>query len=226
MKAFQFVSSALQTTPEGDDKPQLGTGASVLSPLTEFFNTQNFTVTGLTATTGTTPTVTVTAANTLAANDMVTITGVTAEASTGCTPADVAAINGGLQTVLTASATQFTFSPTATITSTTGCTVIGATATGGPDYLFLGVEQNPTELYSFLLPSGVLVPGASSINPPVVLASNTIDVAGGTSGIIVDNNSTAGQASSLYFGTLATSTSICGATAAYCAVKVTQAALR
>lgn len=226
LKAFQFVSSALQTTPEGNDKPQLGTGASVLSPLTEFFNTQNFTVTGVTATTGTTPTVTVTAANTLAANDMVTITGVTADAATGCTSADVAAINGGLQTVVSASATQFTFSPTATITSTTGCTVTGATATGGPDYLFLGVEQNPTELYSFLLPSGVLVPGAPSINPPVVLASNTIDVAGGTSGIIVDNNSTAGQASSLYFGTLATSTGICGATAAYCAVKVTQAALQ
>ncbi len=225
LKAFQFVSSVLQTAPEGGDKPQLGTGASVLSPLTEFFNTQNFTVTGVTATT---TTVTVTAANTLAANDMVTIAGVTADASTGCTAADVAAINGGLQTVLTASATQFTFSPTATITATTGagCTTTGATATGGPDYLFLGVEQDPTELYSFLLPSGVLVAGTASANPPTVLASNTTDVAGGTSAIIVDNNSTAGQASSLYFGTLATSTTICGTTAAYCAIKVTQAALQ
>lgn len=225
LKAFQFVSSVLQTPPENGDKPQLGTGASVLSPLTEFFNTQNFTVTGVTATT---TTVTVTAANTLAANDMVTITGVTADASTGCTTADVNAINGGLQTVASASATQFTFTPTAAITATSGagCTITGATAAGGPDYLFFGVEQNPSELYSLLLPSGVLVPGAASANPPVVLEHNTADVAGGTSAIIVDNDSTAGQASSLYFGTLATSTTICGTTAAYCAIKVTQAALQ
>jgi hypothetical protein len=223
LKAFQFVSSVLQTTPEGNDKPQLGDGASVLSPLTEFFNSQDFSVTGITATT---TTVTVTAANTLVANDMVTLTGVTADAATGCTAADVTAINGGLQTVVTATATQFTFSPTATITATTGCTTTGATATGGPDYMFLGVEQNPTELYSFLLPSGILVPGAASANPPIVQASNTADVAGGTSAIIIDNDSTDGQASSLYFGTLAESTTICGGTAAYCAVKVTQAALQ
>ena len=44
--------------------------------------------------------------------------------------------------------------------------------------------------------------------------------------MIVDNDSTAGQASSIYFGTLATSTTICGTTAAYCAVKLTQAALQ
>ena len=57
------------------------------------------------------------------------------------------------------------------------------------------------------------------------MATNTTDVAGGTSAMIVDNDSTAGQASSIYFGTLATSTTICGTTAAYCAVKLTQAAL-
>ncbi|MGC1976609.1 MAG: hypothetical protein WA671_07840, partial [Candidatus Sulfotelmatobacter sp.] len=61
---------------------------------------------------------------------------------------------------------------------------------------------------------------------PTALATNTTDVAGGTSGIIVDNDSTDGQASSIYFGTLATSTTICGTPATYCAVKLTQAALQ
>ena len=222
IKTFQFVGSVLQTAPEGGDKPQLGTGASVIAPLTEFFNTHEFTVTGVTAT----PTVvTVTAANTLAVNDMVAISGVAANAGNGCTAADVAAINGGLQTVASANSTQFTFD--ATIPSATtgpGCTVTGATAAGGPDFMFMGVNQNPAELYSFLVPAGVLVPGLD--NPPTPAATNTADVAGGTSGIIVDNDSTAGQASSVYFGTLATSTTICGSSAAYCAVKLTQAALQ
>lgn len=222
IKTFQFVSSALQTAPEGGDKPQLGTGPSVIAPLTEFFNTQEFTVTGVTATAAV---VTVTAANTLAVNDMVTISGVAANAGNGCTAADVAAINGGLQTVASATSAQFTFDaaiPSAT--SGAGCTVTGATATGGPDFMFMGVNQNPAELYSFLVPAGVLVPGLD--NPPTPAATNTADMAGGTSGIIVDNDSTAGQASSLYFGTLATSASICGSSAAYCAVKLTQAALQ
>ena len=217
-KAFQFVSSALQTTPDAGDKPQIGTGASVISPLNEFFNSQVFTVTGVTATT---TVVTVTAANTLAANDMVTLTGVASNAN--CTSADVSAINGGLQTVLTASATQFTFDaaiPTATAGS--GCTVTGATATGGPDYLFVGVNQNPSAVYTLLLPSSVLV---ASGDPPITAASNTTDAVGGTSAMAIDNDSTAGQASSIYFGTLATSTTICGTTAGYCAVKLTQSAL-
>jgi len=222
IKTFQFVSSALQTTPEGNDKPQLGTGASVISPLTEFFISQQFTVTGVTATT---TLVTVTAANTLAANDVVTVSGVAAYVANGCTAADVAAIDGGLQTVVSATASQFTFDATIpSATTGSGCTVSGATATGGPDYMFMGVDQNPAELYAFLVPGEVLVPGTG--NAPTPNATNTADVAGGTSAIIVDNDSASGQASSLYFGTLATSTTICGTTAAYCAVKVTQAALQ
>jgi hypothetical protein len=50
--------------------------------------------------------------------------------------------------------------------------------------------------------------------------------ASATSGIIVDNDSTSGQASSLYFGTQATSTTQCGTTAAFCAVKLTQTGLQ
>jgi hypothetical protein len=223
LKAFQFVSSVLQTAPEGGDKPQLGAGASVLSPLTEFLNNGESTVTGVTATA---TTVTVTAANALAANSTVSVSGVTANAANGCAAADVAAINGTQTVIATGlSATQFEFS--ATIPSATtgaGCTVTGATATNETDFMFMGVEQNPAGLYSFALPGGVLVPGLD--NPPTISATNTADVSGGTSAIIVDNDSADGQASSLYFGTLATSTTICGATAAYCAVKVTQGELQ
>jgi hypothetical protein len=219
LKELQFVSSTMQTTPQNNDKPQLGTNASPISPLTEFFNSQVFTVTGVTATT---TVVTVTANNTLAANDLITLAGVTSNAN--CSATDLSAINGGLQTVVTASTTQFTFDATIPIaTSGTGCTVTGATATGGPDYMFFGVNQNPSEIYTLLLPSSLLV--AQGAAPPTV-ATNTTDAAGGTSAIIVDNDSTTGQASSIYFGTLATSTTICGTTAAYCAVKLTQAALQ
>lgn len=219
LKEFQFVSSTMQTTPPNGDKPQLGTGASPLSPLTEFFNSQVLTVTGVTATT---TVVTVTAANTLAANDLVTLSGVTSNAS--CSAADVSAINGGVQTVASATATQFTFDATIpTATTGAGCGVSGATATGGPDYLFVGVNENPSAVYTFLLPSSLLV---GLDDAPTSVASNTTDAVGGTSAIIVDNNSTAGQASSIYFGTLATSTTVCGTNAAYCAVKLTQAGLQ
>lgn len=219
LKEFQFVSSTMGTTPPNSDKPQLGTNASPMAPLTEFFNSQVFTVTGVTATT---TVVTVTAANTLAVNDMVYLSGVTA--NTNCSATDLSAINGGLQTIATASATQFTFDATIPVATTgTGCGVTGATATGGPDYLFVGVNENPSAVYTFLLPSSLLV---ASGDAPTAVASNTTDAVGGTSAMIVDNDSTDAQASSLYFGTLAPSTSVCGTTAAYCAVKLTQAGLQ
>jgi hypothetical protein len=155
---------------------------------------------------------------------MVTLSGVASNTTNNCTAADIAAINGGMQTVVLATATAFTFNATIPAATTgAGCTVTGATATGGPDYLFMGVVANPTELYSFLLPNALLVASGAV---PITLATNTADIAGGTSGIIVDNDSTAGQASSIYFGTLATSTTICGTTTAYCAVKVTQSGLQ
>ncbi len=220
LKALQFISSTLQVTPPNDDRPQLGDDASPISPLTEFYNSQVFTVSRVTAST---TVVTVTANNTLAANDLVTLAGVAANATNNCTAADVAAINGGIQTVVSATATNFTFDATIpTATTGAGCTVTGATATGGPDYLFVGVAENPTSLYSFLLPNSLLV---ASGDAPISVATNTTDVAGGTSGMIMDNDSTAGQASSIYFGTLATSTTICGTTSTYCAVKLTQSAL-
>jgi hypothetical protein len=58
---------------------------------------------------------------------------------------------------------------------------------------------------------------------PVATAGNEL---GGTSGISVDNVSSAPQASSIYFGTLAVgAASPCGASL-YCAVKLTQSALQ
>jgi hypothetical protein len=221
LKELQFVSSTLQTTPQNNDKPQMGTNASPISPLTEFFNSQVYTVTGVTAST---TVVTVTASNTLAANDLVTLSGVAANTTNNCTAADIAAINGGIQTVVSATATSFAFDATIpTATTGTGCTVTGATATGGPDYLFVGVNENPSAVYTFLLPSSLLV---GSGDAPNAVATNTTDPVGGTSGMIVDNDSTDAQASSIYFGTLATSTTVCGNTAAYCAVKLTQSGLQ
>ncbi len=221
LKELQFVSSTMQTTPQNNDKPQMGNNASPISPLTEFFNSQLFTVTGVSAST---TVVTVTANNTLAANDLVTLSGVAANTTNNCTAADIAAINGGIQTVVSATATNFTFAATIpTATTGAGCSVAGATATGGPDYLFVGVVQNPAEIYAFLLPNSLLVASGAA---PTAVATNTADAVGGTSGMIVDNDSTAGQASSIYFGTLATSTTVCGTTAAYCAVKLTQSGLQ
>jgi hypothetical protein len=83
--------------------------------------------------------------------------------------------------------------------------------------MFLGATQNPAKVYTFLLHSGALTEATT--------ATNILDAAGGTSAIVVDNDSTAGQSSSLYFGMLATSTTICGTTAADCAVKLTQSGL-
>jgi len=221
LKELQFISSAMQVTPPNNDKPQMGNNASPISPLTEFFNSQEFTVTGVTATTSV---VTVTASNTLAANDLVILSGVAANTTNDCTANDIAAINGGIQTVASATTTSFTFDATIpTATTGAGCTVTGATATGGVDYLFVGVNENNSAVYNLLLPESLLV---ASGDPPVPLLSNTTDAVGGTSGIVVDNDSTDGQASSIYFGTLATSTTVCGTTAAYCAVKLTQALLQ
>ena len=163
LKELQFVSSTMQVTPPNNDKPQLGTNASPVSPLTEFYNTQVFTVTGVTAST---IVVTVTANNTLAANDLITLSGVAANPGNNCTAGDIAVINGGIQTVASATATNFTFDATIpTATTGGGCTVTGATATGGPDYLFLGVNENPAAAYTLLLPSSLLV---ASGDTPVI----------------------------------------------------------
>jgi len=89
------------------------------------------------------------------------------------------------------------------------------------DYLFLGEGLSGTfgDLYGFTI-SGTTntAVGSSPITYPFAT--------GGTSGIIIDNIATQAQASSIYFTTLATSTTVCGGTSAYCAVKLTQSGLK
>src|SRR5271155_2195458 len=87
IKELQFVSSTMQATPQNADKPQMGTAPSPLSPLTEFYNPLGvFTVTVVT---GSTTVVTVTANNSFAVNDLVTVSGVSMNSNNGCTAADV-----------------------------------------------------------------------------------------------------------------------------------------
>lgn len=217
INTWGFTSSAMNTTDLAGQQPLTPT-ATVVAPLTEFFNSEVFTVTGLSATTTPAPgvvTVTLAAPSTLVVNDLITISGVAANGG-ACTPADVAAIDGGIHTIASVAGTHFTFD-TAIPATTSGCILTGATATGGPDYMFLG-SNFYQEILSYLLPSGA--------ETGTHVATNTTDAPGGISDMIVDNESTSGQASSIYFGTLATSTTLCGTTAAYCAVKLTQAGLQ
>ncbi|MGC2421691.1 MAG: hypothetical protein WA405_08595 [Candidatus Acidiferrales bacterium] len=210
INTFQFVGSVMQTPATAT----IGSDPSVISPLTEFFNNTFITssMSSVTATQGTPGVVTVMAHNSLSPGDVVLISGIAADGN--CDAADVAGING-MPTVTSATATEFTFNATIPDMTNGPCNHFGS-ATGGPDYMFMGVAQNPTGLYSFLLPSG-----AVSGTPDV---TNTSDADGGTSGIIIDNDDAVdGQTASLYYGTLATS-GVCSGN--YCAIKVTQAMLQ
>ena len=215
ISTFQFASSAMQTPAEATR--EIGSNPSVISPLTEFFNNTFITssMTSVTATRGNPGVVTVMAHNTLSPGDVVLISGIAADAD--CDAADVAGING-MPTVASANATQFTFNATIPDMTNGPCDHFGS-AVGGPDYMFMGVAQNSTELFSFLLPSGTV----SGTPAPV---TNITDVAGGTSGIVIDNNDAVdGQTASLYYGTLAASDSICGG-GNFCAIKLTQGGLQ
>jgi hypothetical protein len=216
-----FVSGALQTTRLFDTN-SIYTAASVgSSPSTEFYGKDvAYTPTALTQT-GTTVTVT-TATNLFVTGQVVTIAGVAAGTG-GCTSTAVAAINGE-QTVTVLSATQFTFTSAVSTTITSGsCTLTGSSATGPTqDYLFFGSGQ--PAVYQFTLPMT-----SNSQTPSVTNTTSVTSVTGNasaTSGMIVDNDSNSGQASSIYYGTQATSTTQCGTTAAYCAVKLTQTGLQ
>ncbi len=102
---------------------------------------------------------------------------------------------------------------------------------GSTDYIFVGegcvaggvgCTDALGDLYGFKPtdPTNGSAPTATALTTYA-----TPTAAGGTSGIVVDNVSGAAQASSIYFTTQATSTTVCGSTAAYCAIKLTQAAL-
>jgi hypothetical protein len=165
---------------------------------------------------GTTVSVTTSAANKFVAGQTVVISGIVAAGA--CSSPAVTAIDGE-QTVL-ASGTTFTFTSPVSATFGTGvCTLSTPTAVGPTqDYLFFSTTT-PAEVYTFEPPV------ATAISWSAATATNTTDATGGTSAIIVDNDSSDGQASSIYFGTLGTSTTLCGSGTNYCAVKLTQAAL-
>lgn len=91
------------------------------------------------------------------------------------------------------------------------------------DYLFFGEGLSGTggfgDLYGFTISGATATKiSGSPITYPTAQA--------GTSGITVDNVSSDAQASSIYFTTQAKSTSVCGSTSAFCAVKLTQSALQ
>ena len=215
-----FTSGNLVTARQFDTNSIYAAASVASSPSTEFYGKAvGYTPTALTQV-GNTVTVT-TATNLFVTGQVVTIAGVVAAGTGGCTAAAVAAINGE-QTVTVKSTTQFTFTSTVSTTITGGCTLTGSSATGSTqDYLFFGSGQ--PAVYTFTLPMT-----SNSQTPSVTNTTSVTSVTGNasaTSGIIVDNDSNAGQASSLYFGTQATSTSQCGSTAAFCAVKLTQTGL-
>jgi hypothetical protein len=212
-----FTSVALNTNRLQDTNFHLTSTAS--SPSTEFYTSPvAYSPLSSLAQSGTTVTVT-TAANTFISGQLVTIAGV-APGTGGCNSAAVTAINGP-QTVTVSSATQFTFTSavSATITGMTGnaCTLTSSSATGPQDYVFFGTGDS--NVFAFTLPM------VANQNPTY---TNSTSATGGTSGIIVDNNSTSGQASSLYFGAQTASKSQCGGTTTtplFCAVKLTQIGL-
>ncbi len=102
----------------------------------------------------------------------------------------------------------------------------GATTT---DYLFLGEGLSGTgdfaDLYGFTISTGG-VGTAISGSPISYPSSATSGAPAGISAIIIDNLATQAQASSIYFTTETESTTVCGSTSAYCAVKLTQSALK
>jgi len=92
--------------------------------------------------------------------------------------------------------------------------------TSSTDYLFFGEGLSTFgDLYGFTLST---TGGHSAISgSPISYPSAT----GGTSGPVIDNVNSEAQASSIYFTTLGTSTTLCGSSSAYCAVKLTQSGL-
>jgi hypothetical protein len=205
---IQFTSGIMNTTVQYTDTDNgvFGNGSGYyFSPLTEFYgNDQAYTV-GTVAQSGNLVTVTTTT-NAFVSSQVAVISGVAAGTG-GCTSAAEIAINGE-QTITVTSPTTFTF--TSGVNTTIGgangsCNLTSATATGPTqDYLFF--SSTLPEMFAFDLPL------SSATQTPA--ATNTTSVGiGGEGGIIVDNDSNDGQASSIYF-------SVSGL-----AVKLTQAGL-
>jgi len=106
-------------------------------------------------------------------------------------------------------------------TSEAQCSPVTEIYNGTTDFIFLGEGYTSfAYLYGFTI-SGTTATGISG--SPI---TSYPDATAGTSGIIIDNIASQAQASSIYFTTLAKSTTVCGSTSAYCAVKLTQSGLQ
>ena len=214
---LQFTSGIINTPPQYTDTDSGGFAHSyIFTPLTEFYGgDQAYPIDAVTQS-GNTVTVTTTT-NAFISNQAVVISGVKAGTG-GCTSAAANAIDGE-QTVTVTSSTTLTLTSAvnATIGGANGsCNVTSAVSTGPTqDSLFFATTLSSYEMFAFDLPLTSPTQTAA--------ATNTTSVESATGGIIVDNDSSDGQASSIYFVTSSTTPS-CGSPY-ICAVKVTQAGL-
>jgi hypothetical protein len=105
--------------------------------------------------------------------------------------------------------------------------------TTSKDYLFFGeglASTSPSNSTKFSSFYGYTLSGATAAQLTTVTGYPYATYNGGTSGAVIDNAAAAGtypEAASIYYTLLnpATSTTTCGTSGAYCAIKVTQAAL-
>jgi hypothetical protein len=107
------------------------------------------------------------------------------------------------------------------------CSPITEIYNSSTDYIFMGEGLTGSfgRLYGMTITDPVYstAPTATEVgSSPLTYPTAT----GGTSAIIIDNTSATTQASSIYFTTQATSSTVCTGTTVYCAVKLTQSALQ
>ena len=114
-------------------------------------------------------------------------------------------------------------------TAPTTCSPVTEILNGATDRMFFSVQASgsPAACAAFGCVMSVSVPTANPFTFPAAVAAE-LPESGGTSAIVIDNVSGAGQASSIYFSILLNSTAAhrCGGTPAVgCAVKATQSVL-
>jgi hypothetical protein len=186
--AFGFSGRTMSSTPATGFPMQLSTSANDLcTGWTEFFNPYAGASDTITATSVASNVLTVTVNNSnLTVGEEVYIQGTAENFLNGQGVKVVSLIGSGpTYTGFTASFTASNY----TNPSDTG------TVTAGTDFFFFGLDGDCTLLGSSGSTTGCVV--ALSSDPTIPTASVTID--GGPTGVIVDNYSTAAQASSIYF---------------------------
>jgi len=113
-------------------------------------------------------------------------------------------------------------------TATSACSPVTEILNGATDWTFMSVQANGTSCSGNGCVVSVSVPTGLPFTFPSAVSA-ALPEPGGASGIVVDNVSAAGQASSIYFTILANSTNslTCNGTSGVgCAVKATQSGLQ